>query len=234
MKKALLVGLIAVLGLHAAPPRIGSKYSKKDFELTANPKDKNWKNIKGVIAENGPLGKPTPGHKTEIRSRWTDQNIYFLFICPYEQLNLKPDPSTSQETNQLWEWDVAEVFISADFKNIQHYREYQVSPQGEWVDLDIDKVNPLPEGGWLWNSGFKVKAHIDHENKVWYGEMQIPISSINDVNGAAATAKPGKQMRINFYRLQGPKPDRAGIAWRPTGKPSYHVPEAFGRIVLEK
>lgn len=233
MKKLIFVALILSIGLTAEPARIGSKYIKKDFELTADPNASQWKTVKGVIAANGPLGKPTPGHGTEIRSRWTDKNIYFLFICPYDELYLKPDPTTEAETNLLWEWDVAEVFISADFKNIRHYREYQVSPQGEWVDLDIDRNNPLPEGGWLWNSGFKVKATIDAQKKIWYGEMQIPIESINDVNGPAQ-AKPGKQMRINFYRLQGPKPNRAGIAWQPTGQPSYHVPEAFGRIVLEK
>lgn len=230
--KFLLLGLMAVTTISAAP-RIASKYAKSDFELTADPNSPHWKHVQGVIAANGPLGKPTPGHKTEIRSRWTEKNLYFLFICPYEQLNLKPDPSTETETNKLWEWDVAEVFVGADFKNPSRYREYQVSPQGEWVDLDIDRINPQPDGGWKWNSGFKVKAHIDEKNKIWYGEMQIPVESIND-DGRPAYAKPGKQMRINFYRLQGPKPDRAGIAWQPTGQPSYHVPDAFGRIVLEK
>jgi hypothetical protein len=128
---------------------------------------------------------------------------------------------------------VAEVFVGADFKNPRHYREYQVSPQSEWVDLDIDRDHPLPEGGWLWNSGFTVKARLDEKNKVWFGEMKIPVASINAENGPAA-AKAGAEMRINFYRLQGPKPSRAGIAWQPTGVPSYHTPEAFGRLVLVK
>ena len=57
-----------------------------------------------------------PGHRTEIRSRWTGRNLYFLFTCPYEQLNLKPEPKTETETNQLWKWDVAEVFIGSDTK----------------------------------------------------------------------------------------------------------------------
>lgn len=231
--KSLFLLALAGATLLAAPARIGSQYAKEDFELTADPDSKHWKKVKGVVAENGPLGKPTPGHRTEIRSRWTEKNIYFLFICPYEQLNLKPDPSTTTETNKLWDWDVAEVFIGADFRQLGHYREYQVSPQGEWVDLDINKYDPQPGGGASWNSDFKVKARIDEKNKIWYGEMQIPVASIND-EGGAAYAKPGKQMRVNFYRLQGPKPDRAGIAWQPTGQPSYHVPEAFGRIVLEK
>jgi hypothetical protein len=56
----------------------------------ADPAAPAWKAASAVYAENGPKGNPTPGHRTEIRSRWTEGHLYFLFICPYEQLNLKP------------------------------------------------------------------------------------------------------------------------------------------------
>ena len=74
-------------------------------------------------------------------------NLYFLFICPYDELYLKPAPTTRQETNELWNWDVAEVFISANFRDIKLYKEFEVSPQGEWVDLDIDLHKPHHEDG---------------------------------------------------------------------------------------
>lgn len=233
MRTATLL-LISTLAYADGPGRIESVHASKDFALTADPQSTAWKGVPGVIAENGAMGKPTPGHRTEIRSRWTKDNLYFLFICPYEKLFSKENPATTTETNKLWEWDVAEVFVGADFKTITRYREYQVSPHGEWVDLDIDRVNALPEGGWKWDSGFKVKARLDEANKVWYGEMQIPVASINGEGGAPAKATPGAEMRVNFYRLQGPKPNRAGIAWQPTNTPTYHTPEAFGRLILKK
>jgi hypothetical protein len=224
------VTILAALALAAyadGAGRIESKFASKDFPLTADPASKSWKAITGVFADAGPTGEPAPpGHRTEIRSRWTKDNLYVLFICPYDNLNLKPNPNTTADTWQLWEWDVAEVFVGADFQNIGHYREYQVSPQNEWIDLDIYRMpesKTLPE----WNSGFKVKARIDEARKTWYGEMQIPISSIN-----GAVAEAGKEMRINFYRMQG-KP-RVMIAWQPTGARNYHIPQAFGRLVLVK
>jgi hypothetical protein len=55
-----------------------------------------------VTAERGPHGELTPGHKTEIRSRWSDKNLYLLFICKFDQLYSKPNPSTTSETNRLW------------------------------------------------------------------------------------------------------------------------------------
>src|SRR5205823_10532731 len=76
--------------------------------------------------------------RTEVRTRWTAQNLYFLFVCPYAQLNPRPNPKTSTETYGLWNWDVAEVFIGADFKDVKRYKEFEISPQGEWTDLDID------------------------------------------------------------------------------------------------
>ena len=43
----------------------------------------------------------------------------------------------------------------------------------------------------------------------------------------------GLEMRVNLYRCQGAAPDRKYIAWQPTGKPSFHVPEAFGLLKLQ-
>ena len=205
---------------------IRSHRAPSDFTLTADPNAPHWRNVQPVIAENDSFGKPVPGHRTEIRSRWTNDNLYFLFTNAYEDLNLKTDPSTTDETNRLWEWDVSEVFIGWDMNNPHQYKEFQVSPQSEWVDLDIDRKNPRPNA-WMWNSGFRVKGRVDAAKKLWYGEMQIPWKSIDE-----RPVKAGNELRLNLYRWQGPKSKRVGIAWQPTGTANYHVPESFGRIVL--
>jgi hypothetical protein len=36
--------------------------------------------------ESDALGKTEPKYRTEIRARWTKQNLYFLFGCPYDEL----------------------------------------------------------------------------------------------------------------------------------------------------
>lgn len=201
-----------------------------DPAVSVDPQDKLWQGAPALFSETSAKGQPTPGHRTEIRSRWSATSLYFLFICPYEELYLLPEPATNRETNKLWERDVAEIFIGADFDHIWQYREFQVSPQGEWVDLDIDRKSPKPEGGWGWNSGFQVAARIDARRKVWYGAMKIPIRSITE-----KTVGPDSVFRANFFRLQGPPPMRASIAWRATGATgNHHVPEAFGLLRLEK
>ena len=232
MIRVALRAAIAALVLIPMPAEPGSGVilsvaSSVESALTADPASPFWQAAQPVVAANDQMGQPAPGHRTEIRSRWTKQNLYILFVCPYQQLHLKQDHFTDRETNELWNWDVGEAFIGSDFANIRRYKEFELSPQGEWVDLDIDRDHPLPEGGWLWNSGFQVKARVDAERKIWYGEMRIPFSAIAPWEPAA-----GRELRINFYRAQGGPPERRTIAWQPTHSRSFHVPESFGRMRL--
>ena len=186
-----------------------------------------WRGAAPILAERDGSGNPVPGHRTEIRSRWTGRYLYFLFTCPYEQLNLKPEPKTETETNELWKWDVAEVFIGSDFKNIRRYKEFEISPQGEWIDLDIDLDAPRHEDGWVWNSGFQASARIDQSTKTWYAFMRIPYGAV-DTRDATA----GNTFRVNFFRSQGARPNRKSIVWQPTLRPTFHVPEVFGTLRL--
>jgi hypothetical protein len=226
----LLFLLLAAFPLAAdGPGVILSKYIDRDFPLTADPASPVWKEASPVFAENGPKGEPESAHRTEIRSRWTNADLYFLFVSNFETLYLKPNPTATLETNKLWDWDVAEVFIGTDFQNINRYKEFEVSPQGEWVDLDIDRDHPLPGNGLPWNSGFMSKTRIDSDKKIWYCEMRIPIDKVDN-----RRPEPGLQMRVNLYRIEGAPPHRVFIAWQPTGQPTYHVPEAFGRLKLVK
>lgn len=226
----LSLGLIAAAVMQAAgPAQIESRYASTDATSDTDPNSSFWRGVSGVFIEGDYMGTPVPSYRTEVRSRWTAGNLYLLFVCPYEQLDLKPDPSTSTETNQLWKWDVAEAFIGHDFQNIRQYKEFELSPQGEWVDLDIDRDHPKEQGGWLWNSGFQVSARIDKDAHIWYGFMRIPYGSI-DPHPAAA----GNSLRINFYRSQASPSGRKALCWRPTGKYNFHVPEAFGTMKLVK
>lgn len=213
----------------AAAQTIRSVWSHSDPRLDADRTSGFWRGSAPIYMDSDPHGQPVPKYRTEIRTRWTSNNLYLLFICPYEQLYLKPNPVTSAETNKLWNWDVAEAFIGSDFQHIRRYKEFEISPQGEWVDLDIDLDHPNPEGGWKWNSGFAVSARIDDTAHIWYGAMKIPYSAI-DTRPAAE----GNELRVNLFRSQGPPSARHEITWQATMSNSFHVPERFGLLKLVK
>jgi hypothetical protein len=230
--KALISSLtvLAVCAVGAAQVRdamvLESAYSARDFELDPDPRSENWSTAPRVVAHRDKTGEPVLGPPTEIRARWTKANLYLLYICPYDELNLKADPDPSTETPKLWNWDVAEAFIGSDFEHIGRYKEFQVSPQGEWVDLAIDRDNPKGQEGMKWNSGYAVKARIDADAKVWYGLMRIPFAAID-----TRAPEQGRELRIGLYRFAGANP-RKNYAWRPTGQDSFHVPQAFGILRL--
>jgi hypothetical protein len=214
-------------GLVPGAGQMQSERAPGDASADTDPQSDFWRGVPPVFAEHDAMGNSVPGYRTEIRSRWTDTNLFFLFICPYEQLNLKPEPKTQTETNELWKWDVAEVFIGSDFKNIRKYKEFEISPQGEWVDLDIDLDAPHHEDGWKWNSGFQAAARIDAAARTWYGFMRIPYAAVDERPASA-----GNTFRINLFRSQGARPNHQSIVWQPTHRPSFHVPEVFGKLEL--
>lgn len=218
---------LAIVDLEALDSVLESTLAPADFALNPDPASREWRDAPRVTAKYDKSGEDVAGPPTEIRSRWTKDSLYLLYICPYTQLNLKPDPNAKAETPRLWNWDVAEAFIGADFDNIARYREFQVSPQGEWVDLDIDRSDPGRQEGMRWNSGYTVAARIDEKARTWYGIMRIPFSALD-----ARPPEKGRELRIGLYRIAGVEPAKAYYAWRPTGKATFHIPQAFGTLRL--
>lgn len=201
-------------------------YAAEDVPLDTD-SSSFWSVTRSVVADRDLYGRFIAECKTEIRSRWTQTSLYVLFVCPYHQLHLKPHADTAEETYGLWNWDVAELFIGSDFKNIQRYREFEVSPRGEWVDLDVDLGLPDHTTGWAWRSRCEVSARIEPKAKIWYAAIRIPFSDIDD-----QPPFPGRKFRLNLFRCQGPPESRYLVAWRSPMQDSFHVPERFGQLTL--
>jgi hypothetical protein len=208
------------------PGLMSSRRAATDFPLTADPGTKWWKEAPAVSFAHGRYGERISGLETEVRSLWTSGNLYFLFSGRYDALHLKPNPDTTKDTWELWDWDVAEVFIGSDFRDINRYKEFEVSPRGEWIDLDIN-LNPKPPAiNAKWNSAFECKARVDKARKIWYAEMKIPFRSID-----SRPIKTGLEYRINLYRIHWT--NKSFLAWQPVGQDWFHNPKAFGRLVLK-
>jgi hypothetical protein len=229
----LMAAVLLLAGASALPQPdtsevLPSLFSTTDLALSTDPSSDVWDKAPRVVADRNYLAEPIPGPPTEIRSRWTKAHLYLLYICPYDELNLKPDPDRTTETPRLWNWDVGEAFIGSEVGPITRYREFQVSPQGEWVDLDIDRENPKGQAGRAWDSGFTVAARIDAPARIWYGVMRIPFASIDE-----RPPEKGRKLRAGLYRIAGTGTAKRYYAWRPTGQTSFHVPQAFGAIQLQ-
>lgn len=209
-----------------------AKRSATDFSPDGGLSADVWKNAVWVAFDHDLTGKSKyPGSLTSVAAAWTDDSIYFAFRCRFDSLNVFENEDISKERWELWNRDVAEVFLNPQPERISHYYEFEVAPNNQWIDLEIEKKNE-PFNDASWNSGFQHATRIDDENHVWMAEMRIPLRSMN-----VQTVHPGTAWRVNFFRAAGHGADnqRIFLAWStiPEGQ-TFHVPSRFGILRLVK
>lgn len=224
----------------AAPPPCVVKSSRAEFKIAHTPgqprlnldersdlwkhaaRQKMWKDCSKQL-----------GYReisTVIRAFWTDTDLYFLFRCPYKQLNcFRPSLHASPRVG-LWDRDVVEIFLGDDWQNIRHYREFEIAPTGDWIDLAINLDEK--ENDYKWRSGWETLARIDEAHKIWYAAARIPLTAISTQHVNAGT-----KWRMNLYRIDGlgADPVRHFLCWQPTcvkDRDPNHVPEHFGTLIL--
>ncbi len=208
-------------------------YVKSPREMNSDPASPTWRNAASVwMTKSCSKELEYPDLKTEIKGFWTDTDLYLLFACPYRTLNLFLPPQNDKARRGLWDKDVVEMFLGDDWENIRHYREYEIAPTADWIDLAIDLDHRGQGQGW--QSGWKLTARIDGNAKIWYAACRIPLKSVSEKE-----VKPGTRWRANLYRIDGDGsgPQRRFMCWQPTcaGKrDSNHVPENFGTLIFDK
>src|SRR5581483_927180 len=141
--------------------------------LSADPNAPIWKNAASAwISKDCTRSLDYPQLKTEVRAFWTAADLYFLFRCPYGKLNVFLPPQNDRPRNKLWDRDVVEMFLGDDWVNIRHYREFEIAPTGDWIDLAIDLDHKSYDRSW--RSGWQTTARVDKAASVWYAAARIP------------------------------------------------------------
>jgi hypothetical protein len=212
--------------------QITSSFTAEDFMPDGNLEKPVWQSAHSVRFDHDWSGKRKfPDLTTEVASLWSSKYLYVAFRCKYRSINVYQGEDPAKERWELWERDVVEVFVNPGPQKVNHYYEFEVAPNNQWIDLEID-LTKKPFGNAAWNSQFEHAVHLDEKQHVWTCEMRIPLSALK------AQIQPGKSWRINFYRAEGEGGDlqRALLAWSPIpgDKPNFHVPSRFGLLHFEK
>ena len=81
--------------------------------------------------------------RTEVRSLWSANYLYFLFIAPFDDITLNRDivPDEHGDCAYIWDYDVVEIFIGDRFDDIRRYTEYVVSPICQKIDITYGLIN---------------------------------------------------------------------------------------------
>jgi len=203
-------------------PEIIAPYVDHQLKLDASHVAHVWLNARPITFSCDWQGKNAdPERETQVQVLWSPHCLYLRFECRYRELFMFEDSDPNGRRDQLWDRDVAEAFLQPDPSRERFYREFEVSPNGMWVDLDI-----FPRGRADLKSGLQRSVALDNKSKMWTAELAIPMKSLT------ANFDPAGIWRANFYRVEGAKEPRAYLAWQPTHtpQPNFHVPTAFGTM----
>jgi predicted TIM-barrel fold metal-dependent hydrolase len=198
-------------------PTFTAARTDRDFVPNGQFDEPEWSQAKPVRIEYGSRDSVAkPELSTPVRALWSDKFLYLAYESPYTQLSVF-EPKQTDERIGLWDNDVVEAFIGSDLDAPLTYTEYEWAPNGEFLDLKLENRKP----DFPWSSKAESAVTIDERQKVWRVETRIPLTSL-----ATTMPQPGTKWRINLYRHD--KAHRAGMAFSPTLKPSFHTPEKFG------
>jgi len=206
------------------PPssEIVAAYVDHELKVEASHMAGEWQNASPVTFYSDWQGKNAdPSRETRVRVLWSRQHLYLRFECHYRELFTFEDSDLNGRRDHLWDRDVAEAFLQPDPSRERFYREFEVSPNGMWVDLDI-----FPGGLADLKSGLQRSVVLDKKAHTWTAELAIPMKSLTTMFDPSAI------WRANFYRVEGRNEPRAYLAWQPTKtpQPNFHVPNAFGKM----
>lgn len=188
------------------------------------PKPSSWESAAPLRFNADWQGKHAdPERETEVRLLWTKGTLFLRFRARYRTITVFPDAEPNGRRDQLWDRDVAEAFLQPDRSHVRRYKEFEVSPNGFWIDLDI-----APGEKRDLKSQLKRRVILHEAQKTWVAELAIAMKCL------VARFDPPAIWRVNFYRVEGAEEPRFYSAWRPTMTPvpNFHVPEAFGELVF--
>ena len=163
---------------------------------------------------------------TRVRAAWSKGALYILWDV--EDTNLFVDSSRPLETERekLYEEDCVELFLAPDPAERARYFEVEVGPLGHFLDLAIDKKSKKSDVAW--SSIPEIATRVDRPQRRATVEIALRSPEILGVLRA------GAKLPLALYRMEGKSP-RLYLAWSPThtAKPDFHVPAAFGTLLLE-
>jgi alpha-galactosidase len=195
-------------------------YVSHEISLDASHPAAEWKQALPIAFSSDWQGEnPDSSRETRVRVLWSERTLFLRFECRYRELHLFPDSEPNGRRDHLWDRDVAEAFLQPDPSRERFYREFEVSPNGMWIALDI-----FPGGRADLESGLERSVFLDEKSLTWSAELGIPLRLLTARFDASA------MWRANFYRIEGQQEPRSYLAWQPTHtpQPNFHVPRAFG------
>ncbi len=205
------------------------KNLEKDFPI-GEFDQKAWKKAEEILVDQYWSGKSAPdGRHFRAKLLWSKNALYIRFEANQtEPLIVSETANLKSKTKGLWDRDVCEIFLAPDKNEPRKYFEFEIAPNGEWIDLGIYQKENERITDWEFNSGMESAARIEKDKVLM--AIKIPWKAFGK------TPKKGDIWLGNIFRCVGSGETRGFLAWQPTmtKTPNFHVPEKFGEFEFVK
>ncbi len=205
-------------------PRIENDFLIGEFD------NESWEKSEETTIENYWSGEKAASERhAKAKLLWSDSAFYIRFEANQaEPLIISETPNLKSKTKGLWDRDVCEIFVAPNPKEINKYFEFEIAPNGEWMDLKVHKLTDRRETDFDFDSGMKSAAKIES------GKVRMAMKV--EWKAFGKTPKANKIWKGNLFRCVGSGETRGYLAWSPTETetPDFHVPEAFGEFEFVK
>jgi hypothetical protein len=205
------------------------KFVEKDFDVREL-NHKSWAKAEEILLDKYWSGENAPvGRHAKAKLLWSKTAVYVRFEANQtEPLIVSATPNLTSKTKGLWDRDVCEIFLAPNKNEPRKYFEFEIAPNGEWIDLGIYQKPDERITDWDYVSGMQSAAKIE-KNKI---VMAIKV----EWKAFGKTPQAGDVWLGNLYRCVGAGETRGYLAWSPTetAEPSFHVPEKFGEFEFVK
>jgi uncharacterized protein (DUF362 family) len=187
--------------------------------------DAAWNDAKPVSFDTDWSGAKT-STRTQVRAAWSKGALYVLWELDGAGLAVDATRPVKTEREKLYEEDCVELFFTPDPAQRAKYFEVEVGPLGHFFDLAVDRKTNKSDITWSSLPEIATKVDREHHHATIEAAFRAP--------EIVRALESGKRLPFALYRMEGKSP-RLYLAWSPTRtpKPNFHVPEAFGTLVLE-
>jgi uncharacterized protein (DUF362 family) len=188
-------------------------------------KEAAWDAIPAVSFDTDWAGATT-GTPTSVRFAWSPKALTMLWEVDEAGINADASRPTDTERAKLYEEDCVEIFLAPDAKEPGRYYELEVGPLGHFLDVAIDRS--AKKSDVAWSAEARIATQVDRDKKHVTIEVSVPAAAITKA------LAPGARLPLGLYRMEG-RGQRKFLAWSPTRtpRPDFHVPSAFGTLVVE-
>ncbi len=209
--------------------KIKIAHVKNDFSIREL-KDKSWKTAQEVTIDKYWSGESAPdGRRFRAKLLWSKTALYVRFDANRtEPLIVSDTPNLKSKAKGLWDRDVCEIFLAPNKAEFRKYFEFEIAPNGEWIDLGIHQKPDERITDWDYDSGMRSATKIEKD--------QILMAIKIEWKAFGKTPQAGDVWLGNILRCVGAGATRGYLTWQPTftKTASFHVPEKFGEFEFVK